>query len=96
VTGAAPPRAPQSSSTYDPTRMMVPRPGLMRWARRRPCDRAIAELLDRAALLSESTSLQGYDIGSPMLNDCCRLHDRPLGSSCLRYVPFVIRPQGSY
>jgi hypothetical protein len=39
---------------------------------------ASAELLDRAALLSEPTSFQRYGIGSPMLNDCCRLQDRPL------------------
>lgn|GEM_PF-6196258 len=31
-----------------------------------------AELLDRAALLSEPIRFQRYGIGSPMLNDCCR------------------------
>jgi hypothetical protein len=42
-----------------------------------------AELVDRAALLSEPTSFQRYGIGSPMLNDCCRLQDhRPLGQRC--------------
>jgi NAD(P)-dependent dehydrogenase (short-subunit alcohol dehydrogenase family) len=40
---------------------------------------ACAELLDRAALLSESTRFQRYGIGSPMLNDCCRA-TRPLAA----------------
>jgi hypothetical protein len=36
-----------------------------------------AELLDRAALLSEPTSFQRYGIGSPMLNDCSRATGPP-------------------
>ena len=40
---------------------------------------ACAELLDRAALLSESTRFQRYGIGSPMLNDCCRATRPPAG-----------------
>lgn len=40
---------------------------------------ASAELLDRAALLSESTRFQRYGIGSPMLNDCCRATRPPAG-----------------
>ena len=43
---------------------------------------ACAELLDRAALLSEPTRFQRYGIGSPMLNDCCRATRPPATRVC--------------
>jgi hypothetical protein len=56
--------APRSSSTTDPTRM-VPRPWSMTMgAAGSRAIAASAELLDRAALLSEPTSFQRYGIGS--------------------------------
>jgi 3-oxoacyl-[acyl-carrier protein] reductase len=47
---------------------------------------ARAELLDRAALLSEPTRFQRYGIGSPMRNECCRA-TRPPAARVIRNVP---------
>jgi NAD(P)-dependent dehydrogenase (short-subunit alcohol dehydrogenase family) len=43
---------------------------------------ASAELLDRAALLTEPTRFRRYGVGSPMLDGCCRATRPPAGPAC--------------